>query len=87
MIEKLDKAYIDLSERNILLERMFSNITSGIIFIGEGGKISKINKAGEEILQIPKDKIEGKHYTEILEFIESDELRDFIKKACRRANL
>lgn len=80
MIEKLDKAYINLSERNILLERMFSNITSGIIFIGEGGKISKINKAGEEILQIPKDKIEGKHYTEILEFIESDELRDFIKK-------
>ncbi len=80
MIAKLDRAYLDLSERNILLERMFSNITSGIIFIGQGGKIFKINKAGEEILQIPKDKIEGKHYKEILEFIESDELKQFIKK-------
>ncbi|MGC8937616.1 MAG: sensor histidine kinase, partial [Thermodesulfovibrio sp.] len=80
MIAKLDKAYFDLSERNILLERMFSNITSGIIFIGQGGKIFKINKAGEEILQIPGNKIEGKHYAEILEFIESDELKEFIKK-------
>lgn len=80
MIGKLDRAYAQLSERNILLERMFSNITSGIIFIGSNGKIFKINKAGEEILQISRDKLEGKHYTEILEFVESEELKEFIKK-------
>jgi len=80
MITRLDKAYAQLSERNVLLERMFSNITSGIIFVGVDGKVFKINKAGEEILQIPRESIEGKHYTEILEFVESDELKDFIKK-------
>lgn len=80
MIEKLNKAYRDLSEKNILLERMFSNITSGVIFIGEGGKIFKINKAGEEILQIPANKLESKPYTEILDVIESEEFKEFIKK-------
>lgn len=80
MISKLDKAYVELSERNILLERIFSSITSGIIFIGHDGKILKINKAGEEILQIPANKIQGRHYSEILEFVESEELKEFIKK-------
>ncbi|MCS7215406.1 MAG: ATP-binding protein [Thermodesulfovibrio sp.] len=80
MIGKLDRAYAELSDRNILLERIFSNITSGIIFIGQNGDIIKINKAGEEILQIPADKLEGRHYSEILEFVESDELKEFIRK-------
>lgn len=80
MISKLDKAYVELSERNILLERIFSSITSGIIFIGHDGKILKINKAGEEILQIPANKLQDRHYSEILEFVESDELKEFIKK-------
>ncbi|WP_028842399.1 sensor histidine kinase [Thermodesulfovibrio yellowstonii] len=80
MISKLDKAYVELSERHILLERIFSNITSGIIFVGNSGKILKINKAGEEILQISADKLQGRHYSEILEFVESDELKEFIKK-------
>jgi len=80
MISKLDKAYVELSERNILLERIFSSITSGIIFIGHDGKILKINKAGEEILQISANKLQGRHYAEILEFVESDELKEFIKK-------
>ncbi|WP_281754508.1 sensor histidine kinase [Thermodesulfovibrio yellowstonii] len=80
MISKLDKAYVELSERHILLERIFSNITSGIIFVGDSGKIFKINKAGEEILQISAEKLQGRHYSEILEFVESDELKEFIKK-------
>ncbi|MCX7724679.1 MAG: ATP-binding protein [Thermodesulfovibrio sp.] len=80
MITKLDKAYVELSKRNILLERIFSSITSGIIFIGHNGEIFKINKAGEKILQIPAEKLEGKHYSEIMEFVESEELKEFIKK-------
>jgi len=50
MTEKLNQAYIDLSERNILLERMFSNITSGIMFIGYNGNIFKINEYDERSL-------------------------------------
>lgn len=80
MIEKLDKAYEEISERNILLERMLSNIASGVVFVDEEGKILKINKAGEEILQISRDMIEGKHYEEIFNLIESEELKEFIKK-------
>lgn len=80
MIEKLDKAYMDLSERNILLEKMLSNITSGVIFVSLDGRILTINKAGEEILQVPKDKIENRHYNELLKFIESDELKEFVMK-------
>lgn len=80
MIEKLDKAYMQLSERNILLERILSNIISGVIFITPEGKILTINKAGEEILQLKRNLIENKHYEELLLFIESDEVREFIRK-------
>ncbi len=80
MIEKLDKAYIQLSERNILLERILSNIISGVIFVTPEGIILTINKAGEKILQLDKNDIENKHYDNLLNFIESDELKEFIKK-------
>lgn len=80
MIEKLDKAYLQLSERNILLESILSNITSGVIFISPDGNILTINKAGERILHLEKTKIEGKHYENILSHLESDELREFISK-------
>ncbi|MCX8033989.1 MAG: ATP-binding protein [Thermodesulfovibrio sp.] len=80
MIEKLDKAYVQLSERNILLERILSNIISGVIFITPDGKILTINKAGEEILQLEKNQIENKNYEELLNFIESEGLKDFIRK-------
>lgn len=80
MIEKLDKAYIQLSERNILLERILSNIISGVIFVTSEGTILTINKAGEKILQLDKNNIENKHYDNLLNFIESDELKEFIKK-------
>ncbi len=80
MIEKLDKAYLQLEERNMLLERILSNIISGIIFIDNKGLILTINKAGEKILQISKEDIENKHYENILNYITSDELKEFIKK-------
>uniref|UniRef100_A0A7C4AIL6 histidine kinase n=1 Tax=Thermodesulfovibrio aggregans TaxID=86166 RepID=A0A7C4AIL6_9BACT len=80
MIEKLDKAYMDLSERNVLLEKMLSNITSGVIFVSFDGRILTINRAGEEILQISKDKVENRHYEELLKFIESDELKEFVMR-------
>ncbi len=80
MIEKLDKAYIQLEERNTLLERILSNIISGIIFIDNKGVILTINKAGEKILQLKKEDIENKHYENILNYITSDELKEFIKK-------
>ncbi|MEJ5226558.1 MAG: ATP-binding protein [Thermodesulfovibrio sp.] len=80
MIEKLDKAYLQISERNILLENILSNITSGVIFISPDGNILTINKAGERILHLEKNKIEGKHYENILSHLESDELREFISK-------
>lgn len=80
MIEKLDKAYEQLSERNILLERILSNIISGVIFITPQGKILTINNAGEEILQLKKNQLEDKHYEELIDLIESEELKDFIRK-------
>ncbi len=80
MIEKLDKAYIQLSERNILLERILSNIISGVIFVTTEGIILTINKAGEKILQLDKNDIENKPYDNLLNFIESDELKEFIKR-------
>ncbi len=80
MIEKLDSAYLQISERNLLLERILANISSGVIFISPDRKILTINKAGEEILQISKNMLENKHYTELLSLIESDELKEFISK-------
>ncbi|GAB6182416.1 sensor histidine kinase [Thermodesulfovibrio hydrogeniphilus] len=78
MIEKLDKAYIQLSERKIILEQILSNISSGVIFMNPDGKILTINSAAEEILQIEREQFENKHYSELLNSIESDELKEFI---------
>ncbi len=80
MIEKLDRAYIQLSERKIILEQILSSISSGVIFINTGGKILTINRAAEDILQIAKEDFENKHYSELLNAIESDELKEFISK-------
>jgi len=80
MIEKLDKAYVDLSERNLLLERILSNITSGVIFVNLEGYILTINKAGEEILQISNEQAKNMHYSKLLENIESEYLKSFIKE-------
>lgn len=80
MIEKLDKAYAQLSDRNMMLETILSNIISGVIFIDSNGKILTINSSGEEILKLRKDQIENKHYSELLNLIESEELREFIEK-------
>lgn len=80
MIEKLDKAYSELSERNYLLEMILSNITSGVIFLSPDGRILTINRSGEEILKISREKIKNKHYTDVLENIESEDLKDFIKR-------
>ncbi len=80
MIEKLDKAYVQLSERKVILEQILSNISSGVIFMNPDGKILTINRAGEEILQIEREQFENKHYSELLNSIESDELKEFIAK-------
>lgn len=80
MIEKLDNAYSELSSRNYFLEMILSNITSGVIFLGTDGRILTINRSGEEILKISKEKIINKHYSEVLENIESEDLKNFIKR-------
>jgi two-component system nitrogen regulation sensor histidine kinase NtrY len=80
MIEKLDKAYSELSDRNFLLERILSSITSGVIFVSPDGNILTINKSGEEILQLSKEQIKNKHYSEIIKYIESEDLKNFIKR-------
>lgn len=80
MIERLDRAYSELSERNLLLEMILSNINSGVIFLGSDGRVLTINRAGEEILNLSKNHIRGKHYSEIVENLESDDLKKFIGK-------
>lgn len=80
MIEKLDRAYSEISERNLLLEMILSNINSGVIFIGPDGRILTINRAGEEILKLSREEIKGKHYSEVVNNLESDDLKKFISK-------
>lgn len=80
MIEKLDRAYSEVSERNLLLEMILSNINSGVIFLSTEGVILTINKAGEAILGIDRESIVGKHYSKIVERLESDDLKRFISR-------
>jgi len=77
--DSLQKAYIESDRRRVCMESIIENIDSGVISLDERGKILTVNTATMRILNINPQDIIGKEYNVLLNHIESEELRDFIR--------
>lgn len=77
--ETLQIAYLESDRRRLWLENILSNINSGVVFLDIKGKILTMNKSACAILKISAEDIIGKHYSELMSRITSEELHALIK--------
>lgn len=77
--ETLQTAYLESDRRRLWLENILANINSGVVFLDITGKILTVNRSACAILKISAEDIIGKHYTELMSRITSDELPALIK--------
>jgi len=76
----LHNAYLDADRRRVCLENIVENIDSGVISLDEKRRVITINTTASRILNIDPLEVIGKEYTRLLKFIESEELKSFIKE-------
>ncbi len=77
--ETLQTAYLESDRRRLWLENILANINSGVVFLDIKGKILTVNRSACAILKISAEDIIGKHYTELMSRITSEELHALIK--------
>ncbi len=75
----LHNAYLESDRRRLFMEHIVDNINSGVITIDSEEKVTTVNNAACRILNISAENILNKRYDEMLNQIESDELKEFIK--------
>lgn len=83
-IEKINlslrKANIELDQALTYMETVLEDIATGVISIDKDGRITTINKAAEHILGISREDLQGKEYTELFRFVESEKIITLIEK-------
>ena len=77
--ESLQKAYTESDRRRVCMESIIENIDSGVISLDEKGRILTVNTATMRILNINPQDVIGREYHALLNHIESEELREFIR--------
>ncbi len=75
----LQQAYLESDRRRLFMENIVSNINSGVISIDADGRIITINDVACKILDIKADEVLNKHYANLINFIQSDDLKTFVK--------
>ncbi len=79
MSESISKAHKKISDSNLLLETIFSTIPSGLMVVGEDGKIATINKRMVELINLDETSIKGQTIENVLEHVNlSENCRDYI---------
>lgn len=74
----LKKMYEALSHRGKYIEVLLESVQSGVISLDENGKISMINPAASELLQIPASELFGKPYWAIVPDSHRTEFREIL---------
>lgn len=77
--ESLQKALTESDRRRVIIEIILENIHSGVLSLDFGGSILTINSSACKILSIDPDDVVNRHYTTLLERLQSDELRETVK--------
>ena len=84
--DKLEEANIDLQrtneeseQRRQYMETVLENINAGVITLDQNGRISTINKAAQEMLEIEAKTVIGRHYREVLRPYHMKIVRDLLR--------
>ncbi len=75
----LEEAYQVSDRRRLYLENILQNITSGVIFLDNSGRIITINRAACTILDLEADKVRGTDYRKLIADLHSADLRQMIR--------
>ena len=67
-----------MSQQDPKVEKMLDNLSEGVMFLDENGKIVSVNNALAEIFCVEKEKAPG---SSLIEYIRNHELENFIKNA------
>jgi two-component system nitrogen regulation sensor histidine kinase NtrY len=78
MVKRLKKSQESLKSTYLYIKNILENINSGVIFLNTNGTISVINNAACKILGKNSEDLINKHYSELLSFIDSDELKKLV---------
>jgi len=63
---ELQDSNIELEKRRAYIASILENIGAGVVSIDKSGRVSTFNKAAEQILQIPSEKVFGLNYKDNL---------------------
>ena len=74
----LRQTNLELDRRRSYIETVMGSIPAGVISIDKSGKITSINKVGEEILAVEGRNVIGSNYKEVLREEEKDFLKEMI---------
>ncbi len=78
--EELKFTNIELDSRRNHIETILENIGAGVISINKKGRISTLNKAAVEILNIQNPDIKGRSYRDAFDQSYHDPIRDMIRR-------
>ncbi|HMK55717.1 MAG TPA: ATP-binding protein [Dissulfurispiraceae bacterium] len=75
----LEEAYEVSDRRRLYLENILQNITSGVIFLDNSGRILTINKSACAILDLKETRVVGMDYRKLIAELHSDDLLRMIR--------
>ncbi len=78
--ESLQRAWTESDRRRLIIENILENINSGVLSLDTAGNILTLNTAACVILGISPEEIVGKNYSELLSMLQSEELKETVKK-------
>lgn len=82
--QRLKSAYADVDSKRLILEGIMSNIATGVICLDNAGNVLTINDAACNILGIPQQDPSNLTSRDLLEHIESEELREILRNLRKR---
>lgn len=81
---RLKRAYADVDSKRLILEGIMGNINTGVICLDNAGDVLTINNAACQILGIQPYELSRLTYKDILDEVESTELRDILRNLRNR---
>ena len=64
--EELIRGNIELEQRRLYMEIVLANVAAGVVSADAEGRIQTINKSAEQMLQVRREEMIGRHYRDVI---------------------
>jgi len=78
MTRDLKQINTELEQRRRYMETLLANVTAGVVFVDQQGRITTINRAAEQVLGLDAGEVLGKRYNEVFQSDSLVVLREII---------